>query len=123
MKFLVGLIFLLPLTTSADVFVIEGTRVDFVEKDDLLVKGCEKNCEALAQVKKFPKIGLAEVRKNLKFAGAVGSDVCHEVYKASSVLGRAPSDQRQHAFCYFKDGSMIEINSLTEYLAKKKIVR
>lgn len=104
-------------------FLIEGTSVEFNMKDGLLVKGCEKECIALTTVKKHPSIDLKEVRKGLKYAGAVGSDVCHEIYKAKSLFGKDESTNDQKAFCYFSDGSMIEIGSLSNYLTSKKIVR
>ena len=44
-----------------------------------------------------------------------------EDLKAESILGVA-ENQDGRAFCVFKDGSLIEINSLSSYLTEKKIV-
>ncbi len=65
---------------------------------------------------------LAGLRQNLRARGTTGSDVCHEIYRASSVFGRALNND-QKAFCFFEDGSMIELNSLTTYLHKQGYVQ
>lgn len=107
----------------AETYLIEGMEVEFIEKENLLLKGCVKDCEAIKVIKKHSYISLKEARKGLKYTGSAGSDVCHEVYKASSLLGRETKTKDQKAFCLFADGSMVEINSLTRYLEKKKILR
>ena len=73
-------------------------------------------------VKKFKTIKLDKYRKPQRYANSLGSDVCSHVYNGGSILGQAENKDRR-AFCVFKDGSMIEINSLTSYLKSKKIVR
>jgi hypothetical protein len=119
------LLLTLLLTTQAfaETYLIEGMNVDFSQKDGLLLKGCEKKCEALKVINEHPAISLKGARKGLKFSGSVGSDVCHDVYKASSLLGRDVVSKNQKAFCFFSDGSMVEINSLSDYLTRKKIIR
>lgn len=105
----------------AESFKIAGDLVEFKDKDGLLLKGCEKNCDALKIIKKHQKINLEAIRKDMKFSNSVGSDVCHKVYRAEALLGVAENTDRR-AFCYFKDKSMVEMNSLGGYLVKKKIV-
>ena len=120
MKFLI-LALLFSTLASAEHFKINGTLMEFQSKDGLLVNGCEKDCIALAKVKKHKKIDLKKVRAKEKFLGSIGSDVCRLVYKGNSVIGTIENlDQR--AFCVFKDNSLIEINSLSDYLVQKKVV-
>lgn len=121
MKFLIVLILSSSLA-QAETFLIEGTFIDFSEKDELLLKGCEKECEALRLIRKHKSISLKDIRKTLKYPGSEGSDVCHEVYKGFSLLGRNSQTKDQRAFCFFGDRSMVEINSLSDYLKKNKIV-
>ena len=120
MKFLI-LTLLFSTMASAEHYKINGELTEFKAVDGLLVKGCEKDCLALKAVKKHKKINLKKVRAKEKFLGSIGSDVCRLVYKTNSVIGVAENlDQR--AFCVFKDNSLIEINSLSDYLVQKKIV-
>lgn len=120
MKFLIlGLLF--STMASAEHFKINGELVEFQSKDGLLVRGCEKDCLALKTVKKHKKIDLKKIRAKESLVGSIGSDVCRLVYKTNSVIGTLENlDQR--AFCVFKDNSLIEINSLSDYLVQKKIV-
>ena len=106
----------------AETYKISGDLVAFENKNGLLVKGCQKKCVALEKVAAFKKINLKKIRTKEKFYGSVGSDVCRLVYKAPSVIG-IEQNRDQRAFCVFSDNSMIEINSLTEYLSDKKIVK
>lgn len=106
----------------AESFKIAGDLIEFKEKDGLLLKGCDKKCDALKVINKHQKINLEAIRKDMKFSNSVGSDVCHKVYGAEALLGVAENTDRR-AFCYFKDKSMVEMNSLTAYLVKKKIVK
>ncbi len=117
---LIGLLFTTEI--MAESFKIAGDLVEFTNKDGLLLKGCEKNCEALKAIKKHRKINLDAIRKEMQFSNSVGSDVCHKVYQAESLLGVAENTDRR-AFCYFKDKSMVEMNSLSAYLVKKKFVK
>lgn len=117
--FLLGLI--LTTTAYAEVFRIAGKMLEFENKDGLLVKGCSKSCDALDTVAKFKKIDLKKARAQEKFVGSAGSDVCRLVYKANSLIG-VNQDKDQRAFCVFKDESLIETNSLSQYLLDKKII-
>jgi hypothetical protein len=120
MKFIIlGLIF--SMGAPAEAFKIGGELVDFKTIDGLLLKGCEKDCQALKTIGKFKKINLKKARAKETFAGSVGSDVCRLVYKANSVIG-VTQEKDQRAFCVFEDDSLIEINSLSSYLKEKKIV-
>ncbi len=121
MKTLIICLLFSPLA-FAETFKIAGELTSFENKDGLLIKGCEKNCLALKTVGEFKKIDLKKARGQETFHGSVGSDVCRLVYKAESVIGVTESKD-QRAFCVFKDSSLIEINSLSQYLTDKKIVR
>ncbi len=70
---------------------------------------------------KAKKIKLKAIRAKETYLGSVGSDVCRLVYEGGSVIGIA-ENRDQRAFCVFKDNSLIEINSLTEYLKDKKLI-
>lgn len=118
-RFIIGLI--LVSSAHAEVFKIAGQMLEFENKDGLLVKGCNKSCEALETVAKFKKIDLKKARAQEKFVGSAGSDVCRLVYKGRSVIG-VNQDKDQRAFCIFKDESLIETNSLGQYLIDKKII-
>ncbi len=120
MKFALILLFSFPVL--AETYLIEGSLVSFETKDGLLLKGCQKNCQALKTIATHKSIDMKVVTKNLKYVGAAGSDVCHEIYKAKSLLGRDSTTKDQRAFCLFPDFSMVEINSLTEYLKKNKFI-
>jgi hypothetical protein len=120
MKFLICA--LLISTAFAESFKIAGDLVEFQTIDGLLVKGCDKKCDALNVIKKHKNINLSKIRKGMKYTNSVGSDVCDKVYKADSVLGVAENTDRR-AFCFFKDKSMVEMNSLSAYLVEKKIVK
>lgn len=106
--------------SPAETFIIAGGSHNFIEQDKLLLAGCEKKCEALNTIQKHTRIGLKEIRKGRTFSNSVGSDVCSQVYHMESVLGQA-LDRDRRAFCLFKDGSMVEMNSLSGYLTEKKI--
>ena len=122
MKILVLSLFFVSFEISAEVFQIGGTGHLFEVKKSVLVSGCEKSCEALDTIAKFKKIDLTKARKNLSFVGSTGSDVCKLVYKTKAIIGvNEAKDQR--AFCVFKDQSMIEINSLSNYLESQKIIK
>lgn len=110
------------MSLQAETFKIAGDLSRFNESEGLLLKGCEKNCEALKVIKKHGKIDLKSARAGMKTTNSVGSDVCLKIYKADSILGTA-QNKDMRAFCMFKDHSMVEMNSLTEYLLKKKIVK
>ena len=105
----------------AEVFQMRGELVDFKNVDGLLLNGCEKGCEALKTVAKFKKIDLKRARAGQSFKGSIGSDVCRLVYQVGSVFG-SNQDKDQRVFCVFNDNSLIEINSLSLYLTRKKIV-
>lgn len=119
MKILILVFFSLSL--HAESFKIAGALTKFDDKEGLLLKGCEKKCEALKVIKEHSKIDLKSARKGMKTTNSVGSDVCLKVYNADSILGIA-ENKDMRAFCMFQDHSMVEMNSLTDYLVKKKIV-
>ena len=121
MKKLLILTLLMASSVWALPFKLAGTIYEFKAQEGLLLKGCEKGCDALKTIKKHSKINLTQVRKGLKQANSVGSDVCNHVYQGKSVLGVAENQDR-HAFCLFKDQSMVELNSLDEYLVKMKVI-
>ncbi len=106
----------------AETFQISGSIYEFQNKNGLLVKGCEKGCKALKTVGAHKSIDLKKVRSGEEHINSVGSDVCNLVYKAKSALGRA-QNQDGRAFCVFEDQSMIEMNSLSQYLTDKKIAK
>jgi hypothetical protein len=114
--------FLLTALAYGEVFKISGNLITFEDKEGLLVSGCIKDCLALKKFQEFKTIDLIKVRKNSQYVGSIGSDVCHLVYKADSILGVTESKD-QRAFCVFSDSSMIEVNSLAQVLISKKIVR
>ncbi len=121
MKFLIILLF--SFSAFAESYYIEGTLVALREQDELKVAACPKECDAIKAVKVHKVISRDEIGKGIKFPGSIGSEVCHEVYKALSILGRHSETKDQRAFCLFPDKSMIEINSLSDYLTKNKYVR
>ena len=114
-------VFFLSTLTQADTFKISGELISFENKDGLLTKGCEASCIALKKVSEFKKINLKKIRAKESFRGSIGSDVCRLVYKGESTLG-VTETKDQRAFCVFSDQSMIETNSLSQYLTEKKIV-
>jgi hypothetical protein len=114
--------FLLTAIAYGEVFKISGNLITFENKEGLLVSGCVKECLALKKFQEFQSINLIKIRKNSQYVGSIGSDVCRMVYKADSILGIA-ENKDQLAFCVFSDSSMIEVNSLTQVLISKKIVR
>lgn len=120
-KFLI-LGMLLSSDLMAESFKIAGDLVQFKNQEGLLLKGCEKKCDALNVIKKHKKIDLESIRKDMQFSNSAGSDVCFKVYKADSLLGVSENTDRR-AFCYFKDKSMVEMNSLGAYLVKNKIIK
>jgi hypothetical protein len=113
---------LLSVGLHAETFKISGTLQSFTSIDGLLVQGCHPNCEALATVKKFSTIDLKKAREGRPHPNSVGADTCQLIYLGTSVYG-VNSDKDQRTFCLFKDGSMIENNSLTDYLKTKKIIK
>lgn len=120
MKFII--LFAFSITAHAESFKIAGTLVEFKNKDGLITRGCVKSCEALKQIQKHKTINMLEVRQGMTFTNSVGSDVCGKVYKAEALIGVTETGD-QRAFCYFKDKSMVEMNSLSSYLIEKKIVK
>ncbi len=120
MKLLILILFSLSL--HAESFKIAGDLTQFHAHDGLLLKGCEKKCDALKVIKEHSKIDLKSARTGMKTTNSIGSDVCLKIYKADSILGRA-ENKDMRAFCMFKDHSMVEMNSLSAYLLKKKIVK
>lgn len=115
------LVLIFSMGAFAEAFKIGGEIMEFQTKEGLLVKGCEKDCLALKAVGKFKKIDLKKARRKVGFPGSVGSDVCKFVYEANSILG-VNEQKDQRAFCVFKDESLVEINSLSNFLKEKKIV-
>src|SRR5665648_489860 len=109
MKLLLVLIFL-SFSLHAETFKIAGELVEFKDKEGLLLKGCEKKCDALKIIKNYKTIDLKAATQGMKFTNSIGSDVCSKVYKAQSLLG-VTMDKDGRAFCIFKDKSMVEMNS------------
>jgi len=122
MKILALSLILVSLDISAEVFKINGSSIDFEKKSSVLVSGCEKTCEALKALGTHKKISLKKARAGIAFIGSTGSDVCKYVYKANAVIG-VNEGKDQRSFCVFKDQSMLEINSLSDYLEKNKIAQ
>ncbi len=120
MKYLI--IFFFSFSAMAESYLIEGTLVSLSEKNGLKISFCPKDCEALKAVAAHKSISLKAIAKDIKFPGSVGSEVCHEVYKGLSLLGRNIETKDQRAFCLFPDKSLIEINSLSDYLINNKFV-
>lgn len=112
---------LVATTAEAEIYKINGDLMDFKNQDGLLVRNCDKGCLALKAVAAHKKIKLKAIRAKETYLGSVGSDVCRLVYEGGSVIGIA-ENRDQRAFCVFKDNSLIEINSLTEYLKDKKLI-
>lgn len=121
MKLIILILFTIPLA-SAESFKIAGNLVSFKEQKGLILKGCEKSCDALKVIEKHKKINLKKIREGMSYTNSVGSDVCHKVYQADALLGLA-ENKDQRAFCVFKDHSMVEMNSLSSYLKEQKIVK
>jgi hypothetical protein len=120
---MIPLIFLLLITcASAETFKIAGSFVTFSSRGSLLLKGCEKDCQALKVIAKHTKIDLAATRQGMEFVNSIGSDVCSKVYHMRSVLGVAENHDGR-AFCLFEDNSMVEMTSLTRHLVKKKYLK
>lgn len=122
MKWIFFLFLMTTFSASADIFKIDGELLEFKTQEGMLLRGCDKGCEALSTIKLHKLIDLKKARAGEKFEGSVGSDVCRLVYKATSVLGLDQSKD-QFAFCVFKDSSAVEINSLGDYLRQHKVVR
>jgi hypothetical protein len=106
---------------KAESFRIAGENIDFELKEELLIAKCEKQCLALKKITQFRSIDLKKVRAHQQFIGSTGSDVCQFIYRAKSVIGIA-ANRDQRAFCVFEDKSIIEINSLSQYLESRKII-
>lgn len=121
MKYIILAVLISSGALAIDTFKIGGDLVNFKNKDGLLLKGCETNCQAFAAITKFKKIDLKKLRGKEQYKGSIGSDVCRLVYKGNSVIG-INEERDQRVFCVFKDNSLIEINSLSQYLTEKKIV-
>ncbi|MGZ3789379.1 MAG: hypothetical protein ACXVLQ_12700 [Bacteriovorax sp.] len=100
-------------------FKISGKLLHFESKKEVLVYCREKTCMALSafEKSKLHKAPFKDIPEK-KYKSSLGSDFCHYALHGKSILGRA-SNQDGRAFCYFKDHSMIEINSLSAYLKKK----
>lgn len=118
---LLFVLLLLSVNIKAESYRIGGENINFEIKQEILISRCEGDCEALKKINQFRSIDLRKARAQEQFVGSIGSDVCKLIYKARSVLGTA-SNRDQRAFCYFDDGSLVEINSLSEYLKTKKLV-
>jgi hypothetical protein len=106
---------------KAETFKVSSKLLTFENKDGLLLFGCTENCIALKKIKEFKKINLEKARKDIKFNGSIGSDVCKLIYLGESLLGTM-ENKDQRAFCVFSDSSMIETNSLSNYLKSHSIV-
>lgn len=120
MKLLIFLT-LFSISVKAESFKIAGENIKFDDRVGILVAKCKNQCLALKKIDQFKYIDLKKNRAHEQFIGSIGSDVCQFIYKARSILGIA-SNRDQRAFCLFQDGSMVEINSLSQYLEKKKMV-
>ncbi len=112
---------MVSLFAKAESFKIAGEFLKFELRDGVLVARCEGQCFAIKKLSQFTKIDLNKARSKEKFIGSIGSDVCRLIYRSNSVIGVA-ANKDQRAFCVFEDGSLMEINSLSDYLKSKKMV-
>lgn len=118
------LIFLLLLGFSLNVFSeafkINGEILSFKKHPSgLLIKNCEKNCEAL-KVLSLAKYDPKKIKKTSSLASSYGSTACHNLLGGVSLLGMSLENDGRD-FCVFKDKSIVEINSLTIYLKENKV--
>ncbi len=122
MKKIIFLLILVSNVAFCESFKIGGKEYELANQNGLLLFGCEKSCEALKVIKASKKIDLTKLRKGQPYANSVGSDACSLAYKANALIGiNSQGDQR--AFCLFKDESMVEMNSLSQHLEEKNIIR
>lgn len=111
-------IFSLSSNLLAESYKIAGKEFEFYPtKSKIKISKCKDDCQANEAIKKIIK-NKKKYPKTIQkrtFANAIGSSVCQEKLEGLSVLGLA-KNKDQRAFCVFKDGSMLEINSISEYL-------
>ncbi len=117
---LIGL--LLSSSILAESFFIKDKVYEFVDFEGVLISQCQNNCLAKKVIIKNKKIVQSELKSDSFFSNSLGSEVCKKIFKGFSLLGQAHNQDRR-AFCVFKDQSLIEINSLTDYLKQKNIVK
>jgi hypothetical protein len=80
-----------------------------------------KSCEAKSALVGLKPVTQKQLADGQKMASSVGSSACTVMLKGRSVLATlANGDQR--AICILKDNSMIEINSLSTAIVKKKLL-
>lgn len=120
MRVLVFALYLTSLGAFAKHYKVSGNLLEF-KKDDsgLLVYGCDKGCEAL-KVLTISKYDPSTIKRKSQFVASLGSEACHYILGGKTYLG-VNMDKDGRDFCVFKDQSMLEINSLSDYLKKHKI--
>lgn len=118
---MISLFFFVP-NLYAESFKVAGELLQFeVHKSGLLLKDCKKKCEAL-KVLSIKKYKASSIIKPGEAVGSYGSEACAKLLGGDSVLGvNMEGDGRD--FCFFKDESMIEMNSLSKFLEKEKILK
>jgi hypothetical protein len=105
---------------SAEEYKIAGQLYRFETREGVQLSGCEKvKCRAWIEIQRPGQIDLKKARQHQKFKASIGSDVCKWVYQGRSTIGLA-ANRDQRAFCVFPDQSMIELNSLGEWLKSTK---
>ncbi len=107
---------------EAESFFIKDKTYEFINFQGVLIAECPHNCMAKIVMFKNKTIKLSQFKNESYISNSLGSEVCKTIFKGHSVLGQAVNRDRR-AFCVFKDQSMIEINSLTDYLKQKNILK
>jgi hypothetical protein len=108
---------LLTSSVLGESFQIAGKLLEFHAKEGILSYRCEKSCQALTQVKQHQAADFTKPGQG-QFADSLGSTACR-VYQGRSLLGKAANGDGR-AFCYFDDGSILELNSLTKFLGDRQ---
>lgn len=123
---LIFLLLSLIITTEvpAKTYKMAGKFIDFIEKHGVLVDKahCENDCSALRKLRALKPMKKKSLMEGEKWASSPGSLVCGKGLKGRSVLGKG-QDMDMRAFCLFEDGSMLEINSLADYLEKNQLIK
>lgn len=84
----------------------------------------KKPCLALKKINSLPSIGdIKKIINSVKRSadsgpGSLGDETCKHVFKARSVLAKKTNGDMR-SLCVFSDNSIIESNSLTNFLNKK----
>ncbi len=111
-----------PCLSWSESFFVNGRWIDFSSFEGTSVlwangQVAANGHQALVELKKKDKIVIPQPTK---YISSMGSAYCKYVWKQPSLLGKnKQGDQR--SFCVFADDSIIELNSLSSYLATKKV--